>query len=163
MRIRHSFDLRKFVIFTYFSALLVYLIFGFMPAGAANYEVSARINIPAIDLVSDVTELDLNGRKLETPDYIVGSYSNAENKTLLIGHRSTVFTNLNQALVGDAIWYNGRAYLIKKTEMFKKSEINMDRLLKSEETDTLVIMTCAGEDLENGDATHRLIVTATVL
>jgi hypothetical protein len=26
--------------------------------------------------------------------------------------------------------------------------------------DTLVLMTCAGELLDNGDATHRLIITA---
>ena len=30
-----------------------------------------------------------------------------------------------------------------------------------EEKDTLVLMTCAGEDLGNGDSTHRLLVTAT--
>ena len=87
-------------------------------------------------------------------------YSEAENKTLLIGHSSTVFKNLDEAEVGDAIWYNGHGYQIVDTDTLLKSEINMDKLLKSEDTDTLVIMTCAGEELDNYDATHRLILTA---
>jgi sortase (surface protein transpeptidase) len=36
----------------------------------------------------------------------------------------------------------------------------MKELLKAEDTDTLVLMTCAGELMSNNDATHRLIVTA---
>ena len=36
----------------------------------------------------------------------------------------------------------------------------MDEVLAPTEQNTLVIMTCAGEDLGGGDATHRLIVTA---
>ncbi len=42
----------------------------------------------------------------------------------------------------------------------EKSMISMSELLKADDKETIVIMTCAGESLENGDATHRLIVTA---
>mgnify|MGYP003312839861 CR=1 FL=1 len=43
----------------------------------------------------------------------------------------------------------------------EKSMINMAEILQEEDKDTLVLMTCAGEDLGNGDSTHRLLVTAT--
>ena len=160
MEIRHSFDVKKCILCAYFVIFLAYLIIGFVPAGATDYIVSARISIPTINLLSDVTTLEKDGRTLHAPDTIVGSYSEAENKTLLIGHSSTVFKNLDEAEVGDAIWYNGHGYQIVEADTLLKSEINMDKLLKPEETDTLVIMTCAGEELNNYDATHRLILTA---
>ena len=36
----------------------------------------------------------------------------------------------------------------------------MPKLLSASNEKTIVIMTCAGEDLGKGDATHRLILTA---
>ena len=45
-------------------------------------------------------------------------------------------------------------------ETFKKSDIKMSNVLKAEEKDTLVLMTCAGTPVGDKDATHRLIVTA---
>ena len=39
----------------------------------------------------------------------------------------------------------------------------MTEILKREEKDTIVIMTCAGELLDGGDATHRFMVTAVAL
>lgn len=163
MGIRQSFDIRKFVIISYFSSLFVYVIFGFMPAGAKNYDISGKVSIPAINMFSEVTSLELEGRKLETPDYIVGSYSNAENKTLLIGHRSTIFNKLDEVMIGDSIWFNGQEYIVSDSEIYEKANINMDQLLASEDENTLVVMTCAGKYLDASDATHRLIVTAKVL
>lgn len=163
MGIRQSFDIRKFVIISYFSSLFVYVIFGFMPAGAKNYDISGKVSIPAINMFSEVTSLELEGRKLETPDYIVGSYSNAENKTLLIGHRSTIFNKLDEVMIGDSIWFNGQEYIVSDSEIYEKANINMDQLLAREDENTLVVMTCAGKYLDTSDATHRLIVTAKVL
>ena len=160
MEIRHSYDTKKCILILYAFAFLIYILIGFMPAGATDYKVSARISIPSIDLMSDVTELQLDGRKLNTPDTIVGSYSDATNKTLLIGHSSTVFYKLDETNVGDVVWYNGHGYEIKEKVTLLKSEINMNKILKSEDVDTLVIMTCAGVELDNQDATHRLILTA---
>ena len=36
----------------------------------------------------------------------------------------------------------------------------MNKILEASDKDTVVLMTCAGKDLGNGDASHRLIVTA---
>ena len=66
---------------------VAYIIVGLQPAEAAeSYEISTNLNISSINLSSDVTNLKLENHKLETPDKIVGSFSRAENKTLLIGH-----------------------------------------------------------------------------
>ncbi len=157
---RRRFDFRKIVTFCYVVAFVIYLIVGLQPAEARQYTISGNLEIPSIELVSDVTTLELNEHKLDTPDTIVGSYSRNTNKTLLIGHSTTVFANLDDVVAGDTIYYNNNKYTVRKVELFQKTDINMSRLLKSEEQETIVIMTCAGQILDNHDATHRLIVTA---
>lgn len=164
MELRKSFDLRKVTISTYFVLMAIYVLFGFTPtaAEATKYEVSAELAIPSIGLTSDVTALRLHEGNLDTPDTIVGSFSNAENKVFLVGHRAGVFHDLENIKVGDEIIYDYETFVVKKTEVLEKAAISMDALLKAADTKTLVIMTCAGEDLPNGDATHRLIITASV-
>ncbi|MBR3254274.1 sortase [Candidatus Saccharibacteria bacterium] len=165
MEIRARLDFRKIVILLYAVCFVVYLIFGLTPtsAGATYYEISGNLEIPAIDLNSDVTTLNIEDHQLKTPRTIVGSYSQSENKTLLIGHSSTVFSKLDQIWVGDIVNYNGYSYLVKDIIIDKKENISMRELLRAAETDTLIIMTCAGNDLEDGDATHRLIITAEIM
>lgn len=157
---RRRFDFRKIVTICYVVAFAVYLIVGLQPAEARQYTLSGRLDIPSIRLTSDVTTLELNDHKLDTPDTIVGSYSRNVNKTLLIGHSTTVFVNLNGVAAGDTIYYNDDEYTVSKVELFQKEDIDMSKLLKSEERETIVLMTCAGKILDNQDATHRLIVTA---
>ena len=157
---RRRFDFRKIVTLFYIAAFASYLILGLQPAEAIQYEISGELNIPSIGLTSDVTTLELKDRKLNTPDTIVGSYKKYDSKIFLIGHSTTVFKNLNQVKVGNTIEYNGKKYQITDTKTLAKSEIDMGTLLAPEDHNTLVIMTCAGEILENQDATHRFIVTA---
>ena len=104
--------------------------------------------------------LQLTNEGLKTPSSIVGSYSKFNNKTLLIGHSTTVFDSLDKVKIGDNVEYSDNNYKVKKIEYLEKAEINMNELLKEDKKDTIVIMTCAGELLENGDATERLIITA---
>ena len=160
LRKRHL-NARRVFVGLYVLAFAIYIIVGLQPAEAKNYEVAAQLNIPSIDLAADVTELTLDNNKLDTPDTIVGSYSQAENKTLLIGHSSTVFENLHSVNLREEIDYNGKTYQIVGIHKMPKSEVSMRQLLKRADKDTLVIMTCAGELLDGGDATHRLIITAT--
>lgn len=162
MEIRKSLDVRKILGFLYVAFFAVYLIIGLTPAEAANYEISAKIEIPAINLASEVTTLSAEDHQLKTPDTIVGSFTRAKNKTFLIGHSTTVFKNLHELAVGDEIVYGGTRYHVTDVTVMEKALIDMGEILKAEDQDTLKLMTCAGEIFGNGDASHRLIVTAQV-
>lgn len=160
MELKRSFGFRKAFTILYIVVVFVYFIVGFIPADGTAYTIDGGLVIPSIDLVSGVTKLELKDRKLNTPDSIVGSYSRNTNKTFLIGHSTTVFKNLDQVEVDDSVMYNNVEYKITNMEIFKKSDIDMNDLLKPELEDTIVIMTCAGDPMNEHDATHRLIVTA---
>lgn len=161
MELGRRFDLR--ILWWVFCGLLalIYIAVGLNPAEATEYLISDKLKIPAIDLEADVAPLTLNNHKLDTPDTIVGSYSRASNKTLLIGHSTSVFHDLNRVKLGDNFEYDEKTYAIVDIETLPKTEIKMDQILAEANTDTVIIMTCAGELLDGGDATHRLIVTAT--
>lgn len=160
MELKRRLDPKKVFVGLYMLAFLAYIIVGLQPAEATNYVVSAELRIPDIGLDADVAKLELNGHKLDTPDSIVGSYSRAENNTLLIGHVKTVFKDLGQVQLGSAINYKGEIYKVGAIDMVPKDEISMNKILAPTEKNTIVIMTCAGEIFDNGDATHRLMITA---
>ena len=160
MELKKRIDTRLVFAAVYFVLFAVYIVVGLQPAEAVNLEVSSRLNIPSIGLSSDVTSLTLSGTKLDTPDTIVGSYSESANKTLLIGHSSTVFYDLQNTKIGDVVNYGDKTYRIVKARLAVKDVIDMNELLAPAEKDTIVIMTCAGQDLGGGDASHRLIITA---
>ena len=160
MELKRRLDPKTVFIGLYVVLFAIYIIVGLQPAGAANYPVSSKLSIPAIDLTSDVTTLQLENHALNTPDTIVGSYSQAEHKTLLIGHSTTVFERLNEIKLGDLIEYDGSDYRVVSTTILPKEEISMNEVLQGADEDTLVIMTCAGQLLDGGDATHRLMIEA---
>ena len=160
MELRTRLDPKKIFIAMYFLAFAVWLIVGLQPVGAAYYDIVGALEIPEINLTSDVAAVELENGQLATPDDIVGSYSRAENKTFLFGHSSTVFGDLKDLKVGNEIKYNDHIYYISQIKTLPKADIKMNQLLKAADKDTLVIMTCAGTDLGGGDATHRLIITA---
>lgn len=161
MELRKSFDIRKFIIPLYVVGFLIYFVVGLLPAKAVNYEIVGSLEIPQISLVSDVADIKLDNHTLNTPEFIVGRFSRSEDKIFLFGHKSSVFKNLANLQIGDEIIYESMIYRVESMIVKEKSMISLDELLRAEEKKTLVIMTCAGEDLGNGDATHRLIVTAT--
>ena len=164
MKLRKSIDFRKIAYVLYSFCFAVYLIIGLKPvAQATNYEISGNLIIPSIGLSSVVTTLRLNDHKLDTPDTIVGSFTKNNNNTLLIGHASTVFYNLDKISLGDEINYETKSYTVIGVEVLSKNEIEMNSLLKAEAQPTIILMTCAGENLGGGDATHRLIVKAQAL
>lgn len=159
-RFYFHFNFRKVFIATYCVMFAIYIAIGLAPAGAAQYETATQITIPSIDLYSDVVSLTLNGDKLDTPDTVVGSYMGAQNKTLLVGHSSTVFNRLKDVKLGDEIIYDGNIYSVTLKRLAEKSVIDMDEILAPAERDTIVVMTCAGRSLGGNDATHRLILQA---
>ena len=157
---RRRFGFRKVFTILYIVAFFAYLIIGLQPTGATAYKFSGGLAIPSINLISGVVDIELENHKLNTPDTVVGSYSEYDSKVFLIGHSSTVFKNLHRVGYNDTIYYKGKKYQITKTETLAKADINMNKLLSSARRNTLVIMTCAGEPVGEKDATHRFIVTA---
>lgn len=141
----------------------IYLAIGFQPADTTDYNITSTLQIPEIALASDVAELELEGRQLATPAKIVGSYSVKKNKTLLIGHSTTIFKNLHYLAGGDRIVYGGEIYKITDIKTVKKSAVNMAELLEASEQKTIVLMTCAGDKIGATDATHRLLITAEII
>ena len=151
---------RLFLTIGYVVALAVYIFIGFQPADATNYEISGQLSIPAINLASDVANINLENHQLQTPEYIVGAFSNHKNKTLLIAHSSTAFKNLKNLTIEDRITYLNYDYRITDIKTLSTSEIDMQEILAGTKKETIILMTCAGDPLPNSDATHRLIITA---
>jgi LPXTG-site transpeptidase (sortase) family protein len=154
---------------TYFLAAFAFVVIGLQPtkSSAAVYATEAEtatslLTIDSINLNAPVKKAALNGKTLEVPEQIAGSYSVHKNKTLIIGHSSTIFTHLYKLKLGDKISYNGKEYTIRTIEEKQKQDIVMKDILKAEEKDTLVLMTCSGEKIaeSTSDHTHRLIITA---
>ena len=160
MELRKHLDYRKIFIALFCLVFVAYFVYGLAPAEAANYNISGKVEIPAIGLSSDIAKVDLIDGRLSVPDEIVGDYSPHRNATFLFGHSTTVFSELNIVKLGDEVLYNGTTYRVVARDMISKQLINMNKLLTEKEKDTLILMTCAGTLLDNGDATHRLIITA---
>ena len=161
MELRKRLNPKIIFFLVYFLAFFAYIIYGLQPAEATEvYSVDGNLAISSIGLSSDVTDLDLTSEGLSTPDTVVGSYSRYDNKTLLIGHSTGVFKDLDLVKIGDTVNYDGLDYNVSKLVYIEKDAIDMNDLLSPAEKDTLVIMTCAGTLLGDGDATHRLILTA---
>lgn len=147
----------------YFVAFFGYIIYGLQPAEATGaYVVDDVLSIPSIGLNADVTNIHIEDGELKTPDTIVGSYSKNTNKTLLIGHSTGIFQDLDDVKIGDIIKYGDNEYKVTKYVYIEKDSIDMNELLASEDKETLVIMTCAGTLLGDGDATHRIILFASI-
>ena len=163
MELKRRLNPRVIFVSLYLIFFAAYIIYGLQPAEAVHYEITNRLSIPSISLETDVTQLEVKNGKLNTPDTIAGSFTKAQNKTLLIGHSTTVFQNLQQVDLGDEISYDGKKFRVIKLEYKEKSRVDMSEILKSEERETIVIMTCAGELYDSGDATHRFMITAVVL
>ncbi len=121
--------------------------------------------IPTISLSAPVIESQFTGKDLTVPDQIAASYSAHSNKTLLFGHSSTIFRDLQNLNPGAEVYFAGKKYQITQREEKKKSDISMQEILREEQTDTIVLMTCSGNAIPgtNGDHTHRLIFTATIV
>lgn len=148
------------ILFTavYFLALFAYIAVGFKPSAEASAD--NRLFIPAINLQTPVKTVTKNNNKLDVPDEIAGVYNEKHNKTLIIGHSTTVFKNLNNLHPGDAFTFDHENYLITEMVTVPKSSINMTDLLSAADEPTIIIMTCAGTPVSNTDTTHRLLVTA---
>lgn len=157
------------IFFVYFVAGYVFFYFGLQPTISAKdtYAKEAsvaetRLQIPEIELNVPVVSIGIKDNDLEVPEQIVGSYSAHHNKVLLIGHSSTAFSNLNKVKKENKIIYNDKVYVVNNIEQKEKTEISMKEILKAEKDDTIILMTCSGEQITETDYSHRLIITAAI-
>lgn len=140
--------------------LPVYVFLGLQPAPSAEASHYPTLSISSIDLETPVEPLQLEGSTLTAPADIAGSFSLYTSPTLIIGHSATVFARLEQAALGAEITYDDATYVLVNRQILPKEQINMNQLLTRRTTDTLILMTCAGQPLGGQDYTHRLILTA---
>lgn len=149
------------VIAIFFTILIpIYIFIGFQPNLPANAADLPQLSIDSINLNIPVEPLTLNNHQLDVPANIAGSYSQNQHKTLLVGHSSTAFRKLNQLQLGQSLEYKETTYIVTEVTTLPKSEVNMTQILSEKSQDTIILMTCAGENLPNQDATHRLIINA---
>lgn len=141
--------------------LPIYLYIGFQPVASTEALSYPELNIASISLSTPVKPITLTDHQLVAPDTIAGVYEANPGKSFIIGHSSTVFRDLGQVHVNDTFTYGDKTYRVITTDVIEKSAISMQEILAPTTTDTVIIMTCAGEPLPGQDATHRLIVTAT--
>lgn len=167
MKKRRSVELRKHIDFRVVIATICFAVatfcflnYNFPAVASKGFDATMELVIPNINLSSEVAPTHMDNRKIVTPDTIVGSFSRATNKTLLVGHSTTAFEGLDEISISDEIIFNNNKYIVTQIELADKNVVNMDLILAPAEQDTLVLMTCAGELYENGDASQRLIITA---
>ena len=82
------------------------------------------------------------------------------HKTVIIGHSSTVFSNLSNAKDGEVITFDDHNYRISEIKILEKRLIDMDEIVSETSVNTVILMTCYGKPLGGQDYTHRLIITA---
>lgn len=152
--------IRALVIAFFGIATPIYAYIGMQPVSSIEALSYPNLTISNINLETPVAALEMVDRELTPPATIAGSYSQNTNKTLIIGHSSTVFKKLEQVRLGNDIRYGEKEYIVTNVVTLEKDQVNMAKILAASDTDTLVLMTCAGEALPDQDATHRLIVTA---
>lgn len=123
---------------------------------------NATLKIPAINLTSAVTPTDLANNTLETPDSIIGSYTNNQ-KIFLFAHNTTSFKNLHNLKINDQILYQKdnevHTYYATNIELKPVENVLMTKILKDTPAPTLILMTCSGQK-QNGQYPDRLIIYA---
>lgn len=153
---------KLFLTFAYLLIVPIYIIVGLQPAIAADPASDQALIIPSLNLRSPVQKLTRVGNTLPTPNYLPGSYREQPNKTLLIGHSTTIFQNLHQLQTGAQITFADQTYRVTRIVTTPKQLISMLSILAAAKRPTLILMTCAGDPLGHQDYTHRLIITAVV-
>lgn len=157
------------IFLVYFIAGFAFLVIGLQPVKNAESVYAAEsetaeesLEIPSISLSAPVKISTLTGRDLSVPEQIAGSYSVHENKFFVFGHSSTIFKDLKNLKVGNEIYYQNRKFFVTKIEEKPKEDIDMEKILQSENVPTVILMTCSGKRIEEtaNDYTHRIIITA---
>ena len=143
----------------YFAAIVGFTAYVFMPK-AVDAMSEERLFIPSIGLIARVKNIERTGNQLIAPDEIAGAYEPTNHKTVIIGHSTTIFKDLNKVKDGDTFTFDNKKYAIKTLETVPKNLVNMEEIVSETKVKTIVLMTCAGTPLGGQDYSHRFIITA---
>lgn len=158
--------MRIFITLAYSAWAIAFIALGLQPSstGAASGD---PLSIPSIHLDTTTEPVSIVDRRFTVPATNVGAYYANDNKVFLMGHRATIFQNLQDVSSGDEIVFAGETYTVTSIGIKKKEDIIMSTLLAPAPEPTLILMTCHGTPLKNPDGStssdysHRLILTAT--
>jgi LPXTG-site transpeptidase (sortase) family protein len=146
----------------YVALAITYFAVGLMPARAED-ELTAvgTLSIGSINMEqAEVVETKAKGKQLIIPDEKIAIYSTHKSKLLLMAHSETAFRDINRLNIGDEIIYNGEKYEVLSMKYEQIEDIKMSEILKAEEKKTIVLMTCAGKEMDDGNFSERLIIEA---
>ena len=143
----------------YFAAIVGFVAYAFLPK-PVDASSEERLFMPSIGLIARVSDIERTGNQLIAPDEIAGAYQPTIHKTVIIGHSSTIFRDLNKLGDEDKFTFDGREYKTVSREILPKNLVNMEEVVSETEKYTVILMTCAGESLGGHDYSHRLVITA---
>lgn len=165
MKIARSFNplswSRRTVIFVAFIAYAIFF-FNFIYFGlksSVSAEEIGEISIPSVSISSKIDKIALKDGRLDTPEFSVGAYSLSKNRIFLFAHSTSAFKNLEKVELEDKIIYNSENFIATKRIIVPVEEVDMEKLLRDSGEESLVLMTCYGEE-KDGDYPFRLILTA---
>lgn len=159
LRKSYTFWIRIGLVALYLAWAIAFVVLGMRPR-VTDAASGVALEIPAITLSTDVQQVQLENHRFAVPDAVAGAYRSYQNKVFIMGHRNTVFVDLEKVKAGDVIVYDGIEYLVESAKIMQKSEVDMSEILADSDVPTLILMTCAGQQITETDFTHRLVVTA---
>lgn len=150
--------------------------------GAASNKTESQgepwwVYIPSIDLSTSVKGVGIDvkgnmdvpsGRTMEVGWYKYGAVPGANGTAVLDAHNTAAFQDLYMVKEGDEIdvyLTNGevRKFVVGKAHTYSMTSLSPLTLFAPSDGTDLNLITCAGTLLGNGEATHRLIVSAELL
>ncbi len=153
-------------IYIFFGLIFAFTIplylFGFSAFASPVMPQNASLRISAIGIFAPVSPGILNGKTLEVPNSRIASYTNG-HKVFLYAHNTGIFQDLNQLKIGDKISYiqdnTTQNFTVSDIQTLAKQNVNMGKLLTDTESSQLILMTCAGQKIDD-DYIERLIIYA---
>lgn len=141
---------------------------------AAATAQPAYLYIPSIKLLSAVQGVGVNAKgNMDVPSgktnnvgwYQYGTTPGGVGTAVLDAHNTAAFKNLKDVAVGQKLYVqdakgNWLTFQVTKTEVYSMQTLKPSTLFAQTNNRQLNLITCAGQNLGNGEATHRLIVSA---
>ncbi len=146
------------------------------PSVSAQAGTPLYLYIPSINLLSPVQGVGVNERgNMDVPDgrtnnvgwYERGVIPGGTGTAVLDAHNTAAFSKLNKVPVGADIYVytstgNWLHFVTTQANTYSMNTLSPATLFEptNRQMQKLNLITCAGQSLGNGEATHRLIVSA---